>query len=82
MDPENSKKADFPPDTTSVVEVTYADGRVNEYPISASPRIATYLARRMEEQGALVLFTTTTSQTILREHIIEFSIRSYEKEAL
>lgn len=71
----------FPPDTESIVEVTYVDGRIREFPISAGPRIAPYLARLMEDHGALVLFTETTSQTILREHVLEFSIRQYKPGA-
>lgn len=67
----------YPPDTESLVHVTFTDGEVRTYPISASPRIVRFLGDKMAESGVLTLFCKDSSVGIPSEQIRYFEIEEY-----
>ena len=64
----------WPDDTRALVTVTFNDGEIKTYPISAGPTIAGYLARQTSETGMLVLFTKRQAVSIPVENIREWYI--------
>jgi len=58
----------------SVVTVTFNDGEVREYLISASPGIGTYLANNAGQYGVLSLFNNEQSWGIPTSSIRDWSI--------
>lgn len=62
------------PKERSIVTVTFTDGEIKEYIISAGVRIGTYLAREMGSTGILVLFNEEESNSIPVQNIREYSI--------
>jgi hypothetical protein len=68
----------YPRDTESLVTVTFTDGEVKVYPISASPTIARYLGREMSDNGVLTLFCKKQSVGIPASQIRTFEIAKYE----
>lgn len=69
----------YPEDTESLVTVTYTDGEVVVYPISAGPGVTRYLAREMGNTGSLTLFTKSSSVTIPSDQIRNYEIVKYER---
>lgn len=62
----------------SNVEVTFIDGQVKTYLISAAPSVSTHLARQAGETGVLTLFNDETSVGIPMGQIREYSISPTE----
>lgn len=62
------------PQTHSEVEVTFNDGEVKTYIISAGPSIGGYLAREAGETGILNLYNADESYAIPLENIREWKI--------
>lgn len=58
----------------SDVEVTFNDGEVKKYRISASPTIGGYLAQQAGQNGILSLFNDAQSYAIPMENIREWKI--------
>lgn len=71
MSYRNEKKQDL-----SDVEVTFNDGEVKTYMITASPAIAGYLAREAGSTGFLTLWKGDESHSIPIGNIREFKIKS------
>lgn len=67
--------ADYPP-TESAVDVTFVDGEVKTYYITAGIGIGQYLAGQAAETGILVLFNNTVSHGIPMAQIREYVIRN------
>lgn len=61
----------------SKVTVTFIDGQVKEYIITAAPTISTHLARTSGETGTLVLFNAETSSNIPVSQIREYELEPY-----
>jgi predicted chitinase len=59
----------------SIVEVTFIDGEVIEYEISANPSVARYLARKMGETGSLSLWNNDESYVIPAHSIRHYTVR-------
>lgn len=64
----------------SDVEVTFNDGEVKKYRISASPTIGGYLAREAGESGILSLFNAQQSYAIPMINIREWKITAVTVE--
>lgn len=62
------------PQTSSIVNVTFNDGEVKEYVISAGPSIGGHLAREAGETGILNLFNLDESYAIPLVNIMEWVI--------
>lgn len=62
------------PQTSSLVVVTFNDGEVKEYVISAGPSIGGYLARDAGETGILNLYNNDESYAIPLANIREWCI--------
>lgn len=60
---------------TSQVDVTFVDGEVKTYVISASTKIGGYLARQASETGILILYNNDISHGIPMAQIREYVIR-------
>ena len=60
--------------TSSLVIVTFSDGEIKEYIISASPSIGGYLANQAGETGILQLFNLDESYAIPMNNIREWKI--------
>ena len=71
------------PQTSSVVHVTFVDGGIKEYVISAGPSIGSHLSREAGETGILNLFNLDESYAIPLAHIREWKIvnRPFVEEA-
>lgn len=71
------------PQTHSIVKVSFNDGEVKEYVISAGPGIGGYLAREAGETGILNLYNADESYAIPLSNIREWTIvhRPDEDEA-
>lgn len=65
----------------SIVEVTFNDGEVVEYPIDAGTKIGGYLAREAGHTGVLNLFNQKESYGIPLPSIRHWHIRPTHKEA-
>lgn len=59
----------------SDVEVTFMDGEVKVYRISAGVRIGQYLAREAAETGILTLFNDEVSHGVPLSNIREYQIK-------
>ena len=59
----------------SDVEVTFTDGEVKVYRISAGIRIGQYLAREAAETGILTLFNDEVSHGVPLSNIREYHIK-------
>lgn len=59
----------------SIVEVTFVNGEVIEYEISANPSVAGYLARKMGETGSLSLWNNDESYVIPSHSIRHYTVR-------
>lgn len=59
----------------SDVEVTFMDGEVKTYRISAGIRIGQYLAREAAETGILTLFNDEVSHGVPLNNIREYQIK-------
>ena len=66
----------------SDVEVTFLDGEVRKYRISASTAIGAYLAQQAGETGVLVLYNEDTSHGIPMSQIREYVLRPVTVEQL
>ena len=62
------------PKTHSIVEVTFNEGDVKQYVISASPTIGGYLTRQAGETGILSLYNADESYAIPLCNIREWKI--------
>lgn len=62
------------PTTHSIVEVTFNEGEVKQYIISASPSIGGYLASQAGETGILSLYNADESYAIPLCNIREWKI--------
>jgi len=62
------------PRTSSVVRVTFNDGEIKEYVISASPSIGSYLAREAGETGILSLYNLDENYAVPLRNIREWQI--------
>lgn len=59
----------------SIVEVTFIDGEMKNYVISASPTISQYLAREAAQTGILTLFNEDEAHGIPLTQIREYVLR-------
>lgn len=59
----------------SIVEITFVDGEIKEYEISANPSVAGYLARKMGETGSLSLWNDDESYVIPAHSIRSYVVR-------
>lgn len=64
------------PATESAVDVTFIDGEVKTYFITAGIGIGQYLAGQAAETGVLVLFNNSVSHGIPMSQIREYVIRN------
>lgn len=64
----------------SLVDVTFIDGEVKTYTISASTKIGGHLARQSAETGVLQLFNDDVSHGIPMGQIREYVIRPFLEE--
>lgn len=75
MPPKNQYKREGYVADLSDVTVTFNDGEVKTYRITANPTIGSYLARESADTGVFVLFNNDTSTGIpmsqVREYVIE-----------
>jgi hypothetical protein len=62
----------------SKVRVTFIDGEVKEYTITASPFIGRWLAEEAGRTGMLTLFNRTSAWTIPIENIREYAIEDID----
>ena len=62
-------------DNHAQVDVTFIDGEVKTYTISAGPKIGGHLARQASETGILVLFNDEVSHGIPMVQVREYLIR-------
>lgn len=65
---------DYPPDA-SEVEVTFIDGTIKTYPMSAGPTISQYLAQQAGETGILTMLNGSVTYNIPTGQIREYEIR-------
>ena len=68
-----SKHSEFMRDLSDVT-VTFQDGEVKQYRITASPSIGGYLAQQAGQTGILSLFNDSQSYAIPMENIREWQI--------
>ena len=68
------------PEIKSIVTVTFNDGEVKQYMITASPSIGGYLALNAKESGFLTLYNDTECNSIPVDNIREFSISAIPVE--
>lgn len=59
----------------SIVEVTFIDGEVQTYRISAGITISQYLAKQAAETGILVLYNDDTSHGIPLTQVREYVLK-------
>ena len=75
------KPNDYPADTKSLVAVTFTDGEVKVYPISASPSVSGHLTRQISE-GALNLYARGIGICIPAVQIRSVEITAYDPDAV
>lgn len=63
------------PQNKSLVDVTFIDGEMKTYLITAAPTVSQYLAKTAGETGILVLFNDEISSSIPMTQIREYVIR-------
>ena len=64
----------------SLVTVTFNDGAVKQYIITASPHIGRWLAEEAGHTGMLTLFNKSSSWTIPMANIREYEIENINTE--
>jgi len=64
----------------SIVTVTFVDGEVKEYRITAGLGISQYLAREAGETGILTLFNGEESHGLPMSQVREYIIKPYREE--
>jgi hypothetical protein len=69
------------PEIKSTVTVTFNDGEVKSYMITASPSIGSFLALNAKESGFLTLYNDTECHSIPVDNIREFAITAMPAEA-
>lgn len=65
----------------SLVDVTFVDGEVKTYRITASTTIGRYLAQQASETGILLLYNNEVSHGIPMAQVREYLIRPVTEDA-